>query len=490
MKPPRNGVACAHDVRSPTSECVAAGSASTVRLVTKPGRAAWKLVSSHPSRVTGPIRFGGRTSGVPVRPQRSSPPISAHDSRVTAATGRACWPVRRLASAQQRGHRHTEHIELAARQRRFCSGGTSLIPLSRVHFGQDVEDAVLAVLRSGQIAQGPEVARFEEMVAAIAGTRHCIAVSNGTVALVAALRAAGIGPGDEVITSPFTFGATLNAVLAVGATARFADIDADDFLMSATSAANLVNSRTRAIVPVHIFGQMADMTAFSALATRYDLVLIEDAAQALGASQFDRSAGSFGLGCMSFYATKNVTTGEGGAVTTDDDMLAETLRLQRNQGMRSRYDQQMIGSNLRMTDLQAAIGLSQLRRISEITRRRQAHATVLDAALADVAAIQAPIVRAGNKHVFHQYTTRVLPEFGLTRDNVVRQLHDSGVESGVFYPRPVFDYDCYRHHPGVAADHCPVATDIAAQVVSLPVHHHLSTAEIDLVCSAVAGISA
>jgi dTDP-4-amino-4,6-dideoxygalactose transaminase len=365
-----------------------------------------------------------------------------------------------------------------------------LVPLSRVRFGHEEEDAVLAVLRSGQIAQGPAVARFEGMVAAITGTRHCVAVSNGTVALEAALRASGVGPGDEVITSPFTFVATLNAILAVGATARFADIDADDFLMRADAAAALVNARTRAIVVVHLYGQMADMAAFAALAGRHGLVIIEDAAQALGATQSGRAAGSFGTGCLSFYATKNVTTGEGGAITTDDDALAESLRLQRNQGMRSRHELVAIGSNQRMTDLQAAIGIPQLARIQAIGDRRRANAAALDAALGRSTSLRAPIVLPGNRHVYHHYTTRVLPESGLRRDDLARQLQALGVETGVFYRRTVFDHDCFRGHPGVAADPCPVAAAVVTQALSLPVHHHLSASELDQVCSAVAGISA
>ena len=364
-----------------------------------------------------------------------------------------------------------------------------MVPLSRAQFEDDIEQGLLEVLRSGHIAQGPAVARFEEMVAAIAGTRHCIAVSNGTVALIAAMQALGIGPGDEVITSPFTFVATLNAILTVGATARFADIDADDFLLRADTVEALVNQRTRAIMAVHLYGQTADMGALGDLAKRQNLLVIEDAAQALGATHADRPAGSFGAGCFSFYATKNVTTGEGGAITTDDDSFADSLRVLRNQGMRSRYDYATVGSNLRMTDLQAAIGIPQLARIDEINGRRRSNAAALDAVVGGVAGLQPPTVRPGNEHVFHQYTVRVLPQSSRQRDDVARQLHERGIETGVYYPRPVFDYHCFRDHPGVAADHCPVAAAIATQVLSLPVHHHLSATELDRLVGAIAGMT-
>ena len=364
-----------------------------------------------------------------------------------------------------------------------------MVPLSRVQFEDEIEQGLLEVLRSGHIVQGPAVARFEEMVAAIAGTRHCIAVSNGTVALIAAMQALGIGPGDEVITSPFTFVATLNAILAVGATARFADIDADDFLLRADTVEALVNQRTRAIMAVHLYGQTADMGALGDLAKRQNLLVIEDAAQALGATHAGRPAGSFGAGCFSFYATKNVTTGEGGAITTDDDSFADSLRVLRNQGMRSRYDYATVGSNLRMTDLQAAIGIPQLARIDEINGRRRSNAAALDAVVGGVAGLQPPTVRPGNEHVFHQYTVRVLPQSSRKRDDVARQLHERGIETGVHYPRPVFDYHCFRDHPGVAADHCPVAAAIATQVLSLPVHHHLSASELDRLVGAIAGMT-
>lgn len=205
-----------------------------------------------------------------------------------------------------------------------------MIPITVVDV-RDSEPLVLEVLRSGAIAQGPMVARLEREFAAAIGVKHCIAVNNGTTALVAALEVCDIEPGQEVITSPFTFVATLNAALEVGATVRFADILESDFCMNPASAGSLVNPRTAVIMPVHLYGQSADMTGINKLISDNGLKLVEDAAQAHGATFEGRSVGTFGLGCFSLYATKNMTSGEGGLITTDDDVLADRLRVLRNQ---------------------------------------------------------------------------------------------------------------------------------------------------------------
>src|SRR5438477_662995 len=238
---------------------------------------------------------------------------------------------------------------------------SAAIRITEVRIGDEEKQAVLGVLDSGQLAQGPVVAELERQFADICGVPHAVAVSNGTVALVAALQALGLGPGDEVITTPFSFAATLNAILESGATARFADIR-DDFTLDPQSAATLVNERTRALLPVHLYGLPADLPALSALAADAGLHLIEDSAQAHGAAFGDRVTGSFGTGCFSLYATKNVQSGEGGLITTADDALADRLRLLRNQGTRAPYQYEVPGHNWRLTDLQAAIAGPQLAR--------------------------------------------------------------------------------------------------------------------------------
>jgi dTDP-4-amino-4,6-dideoxygalactose transaminase len=354
--------------------------------------------------------------------------------------------------------------------------------------GPEEERLVMEVLRSGQLAQGAYVERFEQAFASAHGVEHGVAVSSGTTALVAALQSLKIGPGDEVITSPFTFVATLGAILAVGATARFADIGSD-YNVDPLSIEPLLNRKTRAIVPVHLYGQMADMTSISRLAASSDAYVVEDAAQAVGASYRGRSAGSFGLGCFSLYATKNLTTGEGGVVTTDDAAIAERLRLLRNHGMSSRrYEYLLPGYNYRMTNVAAAIGLAQIERLGEIGRVRRQHAATLRAGLADIAGLIPPETHEDREHVYHQYTVRVTPEAGLTRSEFVRRLYDRGVSAGIYYPRPVFDYSCFASHPGVVVADVPTARSVAEQVVSLPVHQHLTSGELDVVVGAVRSV--
>lgn len=359
------------------------------------------------------------------------------------------------------------------------------IPISTVRLGADVEQAVLAVLRSGSIAQGPVVAQLETMFAEMIGVRHVVAVNNGTTALVAALEVLDLEPGDEVITSPFTFVATLNAALEAGATVRFADIDPVTFNVDPAALASQVTDRTRVLMPVHLYGQCADMDAVSALAAHRGLHIVEDAAQAHGARIGDRSAGSWGLGCFSLYATKNLTTGEGGLVSTDDDRLADRLRLLRNQGMRQRYCYEVPGHNYRLTDLQAAVCLPQLARYRDQVAARQRNAAVLSAGLDSVPGLITPTAIAGRRHVWHQYTIRLTDDARLDRDALVARLTEAGIGCGTYYPRPVFDYDCYRNHPRVVASDVPEAIAAAGRCVSLPVHQHLSIADLDRIIDTV-----
>jgi dTDP-4-amino-4,6-dideoxygalactose transaminase len=352
------------------------------------------------------------------------------------------------------------------------------IRISAPQLGPDVEALVLSVLRSGHLAQGPMVERFEALCAAMAGTSHAVAVGNGTVALDAALAVLDIGPGKEVITSPFTFAATINAILRSGAEVRFADIR-DDFTVDPESVAALIGPPTAAIMPVHLYGLPCDMRQLMTLAALHGLAVIEDAAQAHGADVDGRRAGSFGIGCFSFYATKNVTSGEGGCVTTDDAMLAERLRVIRNQGMRARYDYAMIGQNWRMTDVAAAIAIPQMERLDEIIRARRYNAAMLTSLLEANPAVSTPSVPAGRGHVWHQYT--VLLEPGIDRDRVATSMSAAGIDTGVYYPGLVWDHSAYRDHPNVHRDNTPVARDYTSRCLSLPVHPGLSTSDIERV---------
>ncbi len=359
------------------------------------------------------------------------------------------------------------------------------IPLTAVHVDEESERLVLDVLRSGHLAQGPMVARLESTFAALCTVRHAVAVTNGTVALVAAMQALGLEPGDEVVTSPFTFVATLNAILECGAVARFADIDPRTFTVDADAVAEAITPRTRVLMPVHIYGQAADMARIVPLAVDRGLVVVEDAAQAHGASVEGRAVGSFGVGCFSLYATKNVTSGEGGIITTDDDLLADTLRVLRNEGMRARYEYERAGHNYRLTDVQAAIAIPQLAHLAESNERRRDNAARLDQGLAGIQGLLTPLVAPGRSHVFHQYTVRLTPDSRLNRDELAGRLAEHGIETGVYYPRVVYDYDCYRSHPRVITTPVPEAELVAGQVLSLPVHPALSANDVDRVVEAI-----
>lgn len=361
------------------------------------------------------------------------------------------------------------------------------IAISHVVVGEEEERLVLAVLRSGQLAQGPIVARLEREFATMCGTRHAIAVNSGTSALIAALQAIQLRAGDEVVTTPFTFAATLNAILEAGAIAGFADIDPVTFNIDPDKLAAAITDRTRVVMPVHLYGQPAAMEPISELAAARDLVIVEDAAQALGATVAGRKVGSLGIGCFSLYATKNLSTGEGGIVTTDDDERADRLRLLRNQGLGARDQYEIVGHNYRLTDLQAAIAIPQLERLEASTARRRAHAARLSAGLVGIVGIVTPVVAVGNTHVFHQYTIRVTAAARLDRDALAARLRARGIGTGIYYPRVVFDYDCYRDHPGVVVSSVPEAFRAAREVLSLPVHPHLSASDVDRIVDEVRG---
>lgn len=360
-----------------------------------------------------------------------------------------------------------------------------MIEVSEVCVGVEEEALVLEVLRSGRLAQGPMVERFEAGFATVVGVRHAVAVSSGTAALVLALQAAGVGPGSEVVTSPFTFAATLNAALHVGATVRFADIRLDDFTVDPVAMERRLGARTAVLMPVHLYGHASDMAAVSRLAEQHGALVVEDAAQAHGATIDGRPVGSFGVGCFSFYATKNVTTGEGGMVTTDDDDIADRVRLLRNQGMRERYRYEVPGHNFRLTELQAAVGVAQLGRLEELTEHRQENARRLTEGLGDIPGLVTPTVRPGVRHVFHQYTVRITEEARCSRDDVAAALGRRGIGSGVYYPTPVFDHPCYRQDDRVRVDPVPNTEQACREVLSLPVHPGVTTRGLDAIVRAV-----
>ncbi len=335
------------------------------------------------------------------------------------------------------------------------------------------------VLRSGMVAMGRKTAEFEEAWAAYCGVRHAVFMANGTVALEAVLEALGIGPGDEVITVSFTFNATVSAILRVGATPVFVDIRADDFCMDPALVEAAITPRTKAIMPVHLYGLMADMDPLVEIAERHGIPIIEDAAQAHGASYRGRRAGQFGPAMFSLYATKNLMTGEGGFATTDDDALADRIRLFRNHGMRVRYQHESLGTNFKPTDLAAALGLAQLARLDERTAQRRRNAARLTDGLRGYLT---PVVPDGREHVWHQYTMRFPGE----RQRVIDGLTERGIGTLIYYPVPVHRQAYLQAFvPGAADLDLPVTNRLSDEVLSIPVRPNLTEEELQAVIDAV-----
>ena len=357
------------------------------------------------------------------------------------------------------------------------------IPIAQPLLGQEEQDAVQQVLASGALVQGRRVAEFEARFAEYVGARHAVAVTNGTLALWVALLAHGIGAGDEVITSPFSFIASANAALYVGARPVFADIDPQTYTLDPDSVRAAITPRTRAILPVHLYGGVADMDALMAIAGEHSLVMIEDACQAHGAALRGKAVGSFGAGCFSFYPTKNMTTTEGGILTTGDDHVAGQARLLRNHGQREKYIHDVLGFNFRMTELQAAIGLAQMNHLETWTERRIANAAYLSTHLTEAGTpfrVRTPVARPGSRHVYHQYTIRVPAE---RRADFIQRLTALGVGSAIHYPRPIHQQPIYQKMG--YTDQLPVAEQAAREVVSLPVHPALKQDDLTRIVEAI-----
>jgi len=351
-----------------------------------------------------------------------------------------------------------------------------VIPIARPQMGEEEKQLVWSALESGALAQGARVRELEERFAAFIGVPHAVATSSGTTALHVALMAHGIGPGDEVVTVPFTFIASTNAILYTGARPVFVDVEPDTFNIDPRLIEAAISPRTRAIMPVSLYGQPADMDAVTAIAERHGLAVIEDACQSHGAAIGERRCGTWGTGIFSFYPTKNMTTGEGGMLTTGDPALAERARLLRDHGMKVRYHHDLLGWNFRMSDIHASIGLGQLPKLPANNARRREVAGRYDRALRGVVR---PVVRPGVTHVFHQYTIRVH-----RRDEFVERLRERGVGTGVYYPIPVHRQTPYVEL-GYGDQSFPVSERLAEQVVSIPVHPALSDADVEAVIAAV-----
>ncbi|HUW88196.1 MAG TPA: DegT/DnrJ/EryC1/StrS family aminotransferase [Candidatus Paceibacterota bacterium] len=357
---------------------------------------------------------------------------------------------------------------------------SAFIPAARPLIGEEERTAVDRVLQSGMMAQGPEVAAFENEFSTIVADRHCIAVNSGTSGLHMALVAVGIKQGDEVIVPSFTFAATANAVALTGATPVFVDIDPQTFNIDPLGIEAAITSRTRAIQPVHLYGQPAAMKEIMAIAASHNLLVIEDAAQAHMASLDGAPVGSFGTaGVFSFYPTKNMTSGEGGMISTASDEIARQCRLLRNQGMEKRYANEIVGFNTRMTDIHAAIGRVQLTKLTGWTTQRRTNAKFLDENLKGVAI---PYVAPGAFHVYHQYTIRII---GHDRDAFAAEMTKRGVGNGVYYPIPVHKLQSF----GLTFD-LPETTRACKEVLSIPVHPALTQEDLETVVSVINSIAA
>lgn len=356
-----------------------------------------------------------------------------------------------------------------------------MIYIAKPAIGPEEKQAVMEVMDSGIIAQGPKVKEFEEAFAAMVGVKEAVATSSGTTALHTMLLAHGIGPGDEVITTPFTFIASANSILYTGAKPVFVDIDPVTFNIDPNLIEAAITPRTKAIMPVHLFGLACDMTSIMEIAARHHLAILEDAAQSHGAKYFGQQAGSFGSGAFSLYPTKNMTSAEGGMITTNDPDIAESCRIIRQHGMRRRYYHDELGFNFRMTDIHAAIGLEQLKKLGGFNRRRQENAKYLSENLQGVIT---PVAAPDYEHVYHQYTVRV-PDG--RRSGLIDHLQQNGIGYGIYYPVPIHKQTVYCDMG--YDDHLPVSEQTALEVLSLPVHPSLTAAELETIVSAVNSFS-
>jgi dTDP-4-amino-4,6-dideoxygalactose transaminase len=339
--------------------------------------------------------------------------------------------------------------------------------LAKPNVGIREKISVLRVLQSGNLAQGPVVKKLETEFSKFVGGRECVAVNSGTSALHVALLSLGIGPGDEVIVPSFTFAATANSVALTGAKPIFVDIDPLTFNIDPARILSAITPRTKAIQVVHLYGLPAQMDAIQAIASKHNLFIVEDAAQAHLAEINGQPVGTFGdAAAFSFYPTKNMTTGEGGMVVLKESSVARLCRLYRNQGMEQRYQNEVIGFNYRMTDIHAAIGIEQLKKLTHWTERRIANAEYLSS---KIDGARTPYTPSGYRHVYHQYTV----QFADNRDHIAKELDNKGISNGVYYPTPVHELVSFRIEIELSQ------TNIACQTcLSLPVHPSLSKADL------------
>ena len=357
-----------------------------------------------------------------------------------------------------------------------------MINISKPHLGQKEKDNVLEVLDSGIIAQGSKVKEFEEKFSNLCGTKFAAALNSGTAAIHTALNALNIKEGDEVITTPFSFIATASPIIMQKAKPVFVDIDSNTFNIDPNKVKEKITDKTKAIIAVDLYGQIYDTSTLNPIAKEHNIPIIEDACQAHGAELGGKKAGSVAdIGCFSFYATKNMTTGEGGMVTTNSEDLIESTLMFRNHGQSKRYEYHNIGYNYRMTDIAAAIGLAQLEKFQDLTNKRIENANKLTSQLKQLDLIQTPVVKEGAKHVFHQYTIKVKDN---KRDGLAEHLKNNDVGSNIYYPKPLH---LFLKNLGYKEGDFPVTEALSKEVLSLPVHPSLTEEDINKIITSIQG---
>lgn len=366
-----------------------------------------------------------------------------------------------------------------------------MIPLSKPLIEDEEIKAVMDVLKSGMLAQGPKVEELEGQFKNLCKTKYAVAFSNGTTAIHSSVRALGISHGDEVITVPFTFVATANPVLMEGGKIVFVDVREDDFNIDPTKIEEKITDKTKAIIPVDLYGQPYDYESVKKIADKYGLKILEDACQAIGAIRNGKMTGQLGdVAAFSLYATKNIATGEGGMITTDNEKIMESVKLYRHHGQSEsqRYEYIEIGHNYRLTDVLAAIGVEQMKKIDRIIKTRQENAKNLTEGLSSVKGIIVPKILKGNTHVFHQYTIRVTDEYGHSRDELMEHLKESEIGCGVYYPKPLHMHSHFMKM-GYKEGDFPVSEMLSKQVLSLPVNPFVTSKDVEKIVEVIESFS-
>jgi perosamine synthetase len=359
-----------------------------------------------------------------------------------------------------------------------------MIPIAKPLIGEEEINTVDKILKSGMLAHGNEVEEFEKEFTKYIGTKYATATSSGTSALDIALKSLNIMEGDEIITTPFTFIATANSILYQNAKPIFADIDEKTFNLNPDDVLEKITNKTKAIIVVHLYGHPVDIEAFKEIAEDHNLYLIEDACQAHGAEYKNQKVGSFGdVAVFSFYPTKNMTTGEGGMIMTNNKEIKRKAEILRNHGQTKKYLHEELGHNMRMTNIAAAIGKVQLKKLDEFNNKRVSNAEKLTNIIKNINGLTPPYVGKVIKHVFHQYVIKV-DNFGMSRDELKQYLENKGIGAAVHYPIPIHHQPLYQKL-GYSKNICPISVEVAKKVLSLPVHPALSEKELIYITNAL-----